>query len=269
MNKALTIFIIIGLNQFLIGQPNCEMYADSLCKKSCNIAWEASKYQGLKKSQELFDEAIKLCPGFAYSYFEKSVPYLKQGLFREWKELIDKAVELDYKYLLNRGINQVQFIRNYEEGLNDLDKLYSQVKTFEIGYSPSGEYHGQLIRAICYQKLGQLDKSIEVVEELVSSKNYHQGLFDYFHIGIIYLEKGNYEKAKSSFIKQIEENEFAEIYYYYSKIFRVKGDIDSEKKMLIKAKELYLKGQTMKNNYYHYIDQIFLKDIEQGLKKLN
>lgn len=269
MRKTLILFLILGLNQLLIGQPNCEMYADSLCKKSCNIAWEASKYQGAKKSQELFDESIKLCPDFAYSYFEKSVPYLKQGLFKEWKSLIDKAVELDAKYLLNRGINQVQFIRNYEEGLKDLENLYNQLQTFEIGYSPSGEYHAQLLRAICYQKLGQLDKSIGIMEELVTSKNYHQGLYDYFHIGIVYLQNGDLEKAEESFIKQNNENELAETLYYYSKIYEAKKDSNSQKRTLIKAKELYSNNQKMNNNYYHYIDQIFLRDIEKELRKLN
>jgi tetratricopeptide (TPR) repeat protein len=187
MKKSLITIIGVFGFQLIFGQPNCVLCKDATCVKACEISIKAAKYPGSKYSQELFDQAIALCPSFAYAYFEKSIPYLKQGLFKEWKALMDKAVKYDPSYLLNRGCNQIQFIRNYEMGVKDLDSLVALKKTIEIGFNPSGEYHAQLLRAISYQKLGNLDKAIELVEELLNSKNYYQGPFDYFHIGIIHL----------------------------------------------------------------------------------
>ena len=269
MKKVLIVFTFLLSSQIGITQPNCLLLKDSVCIKACELSDEAAKYQGSRYSQELFDQAIELCPSFAYAYYEKSVPYLKQGLMKEWKILIDKAVELEPKtYLLNRGCNQIQFFRNYENGLKDLNRLYELLGYFDIGYTNSGEYHVQMIRAISYRKLNKVDKSIEIMEELINGKNYHQGLFDFFHIGISYLEADRLQEAKKAFDKQNQENELAETYYYYSQIYKKQNQIIDSEKMLIKAKELYTNGKTMTNNYYHYLDKVFYADIENELNKL-
>lgn len=267
MKTILVSVLCIIWAQIILGQPNCQALNDAPCIKACELSNKAAKYQGSKYSQELFDQAIALCPTFAYAYFEKSVPYLKNGLFREWKELIDQAVELDFNYLLNRGINQVQFIRNYKSGLDDLNKLDSLKSSFDIGYSPSGEYHGQLIRAICYQKLGNSTRASKIIEKMVSQSNYNQGLFDFYHLGIVYLEIGELDKSKSAFDRQIEYNELSEVYFYYAQIHEKEGDNKSAIEKLKKAKELYNSGNTMTSSYYHYIDKIYYQDIENAISK--
>jgi len=266
--KTIIIISILLTSMSLIGQGNCNIYQGE-CKAACELSYEANKGQGSKHSQELFDSCIVLCPSFAYAYFEKSVPYLKQGLFKEWKILIDKAVQNDPSYKLNRGCNQIQFIRNYEEGVKDLDQLVELKKSIEIGFSPSGEYHAQLLRAICYQKMGNTIKAIELAEELIDSKSYYQGLFDFFHIGIIYLDANMIEKSKESFDRQIEENEFAEIYFYYSKLYGKIGEFELQRKALEKADNLYRANRIMENSYYHYIDKVFQIDITEELNRLN
>lgn len=268
MRNILISFVCLLIPQLTSGQLNCSLLKDSSCVKACEMSDRAADFQGSKYSQELFDQAIILCPTYAYSYFEKSVPYLKQGLWKEWKELMDKAVDLDSQYLLNRGCNQVQYIRNYKSGLNDLNKLYELRGKFDIGFNPSGEYHGQLIRAICYQKLGDIDKAIEIVEQMVSQTNYSVGLYDYFHLGVMYLDAGEVEKAKKSFDKQVEENEFAEIYYYYSEIYLAEKNKSGAVEALEKAKNLYDRELILSNTYYHYIDKVFYGDIEKELTDL-
>lgn len=268
--KSIIIVIAISIvSSFTLAQGNCNLY-EGKCKDACELAYEANKkYQGSSKSQQLFDKCIELCPTFAYAYFEKSVPYLKQGLFKEWKSLIDIAVKNDPSYLLTRGCNQIQFIRNYEEGVKDLDKLVEIRKSIEIGYSQSGEYHAQLLRAICYQKLGNINRALELSCELINSPNYSQGPYDFFHIGIFHLEAGNLDQSEEAFVKQNEYNEKAENYFYLSKVFEKKGEPSKQRKLLNKAKELYEKEQIMTNSYYHYTDKIFKSDIEDKLNKLN
>jgi len=262
MKCKLTILIVqIGMT-ILNSQPNCLVFEKGDCRTACELAVEASNFQGAKHSQEMFDEAIQLCPSFAYAYYEKSVPYLKHGLILEWKELIDKAVEYDpHNYLLNRGCNQIQFFKNYEAGLKDLDRLYELMGRFEIGHTNSGEYDVQLIRAIACRKIGDVEKSIEIIEELLDSDQYFQNMYDYFHIGITYLEANLLEKAEAAFVKQIEYNEFAEIYYYYSIVFQKLNQNNMAIEMLSRGIELYKKDIIMKNNYYHHLDKVFYSEL--------
>lgn len=253
----------------VMAQPNCTIIQDSTCRIACEYAvFAGSKYQGSKYSQELLDQSIALCPS-AYAYYEKSVPYLKQGLISQWKNIIDKAVELDSSYLLNRGCNQILFYKNYENGLRDLDRLYKIKGRFYIGTSPNGDYDIQLIRAIAYRKIGQPEMSLQIIKELLKSKEYSKGVNDGFHIGITYMEVDQLGKAKHFFDEQSEYNDFADIFYYYSKVLQKEGKIEEAKKMLIKGIELYQAGRHLSYHYYHYPDKIFLKDFERELDKLS
>lgn len=257
-------------------QLNCNIYQGA-CKEACEQFMleikplgtpESELPQGSKQSQMLFDKSIVKCPSIAYFHFEKSVPYLKRGLYREWKRLIDIAISYDVGYLLNRGANQIQYLRNYEEGLKDLNQLVEIRNSIHIGYSPSGEYHAQILRAICYQKLGNYPKALELIDQLLSSDNYFQDPYDFFHIGIINLEASNLEAAKEAFHKQNEYDEFAETYFYFAKVYDAEKNEAKQKEMLEKALSLYTRGKTMSNNYYHYIDKVFALDIQDSLDAL-
>lgn len=209
MRISIYILLQLLISSCALAQLNCNLYQGQ-CKEACEqfmleikpLGTPESKLpQGSKESQMLFDKSIAKCPSMAYFHFEKSVPYLKRGLFSEWKRLMDVAVQYDTGYLLNRGANQIQYLRNYEEGLKDLNQLVEMRNSIHIGYNPSGEYHAQMLRAICYQKLGNHSKALELLEELLSSDNYFQDPYDFFHIGIINLEAGNLNAAKEAFDK--------------------------------------------------------------------
>src|SRR5690606_21534705 len=102
------------------------------------LSIEAEREQGARRSQLLFDEAIKLCPGFDFAYYEKSVPYLKRGDFITWRRLMDMAVELNPKRNLgDRGWCRYQFLRDYQGAIQDIEKLDSLV-IYDIGFSVNG-----------------------------------------------------------------------------------------------------------------------------------
>lgn len=123
--KHAYIFLFLGISTAVYAQLNCNVYKeDKACYEACTIAVEAGNYQGYKQSQQGFDKAITLCPALSYAWFEKSVPYLKRGLFVEWRKLIDKAVELDpLQHLGYRGWCRYQFLRDYKGAIEDLEKL--------------------------------------------------------------------------------------------------------------------------------------------------
>ncbi len=268
MTKIFWILIICLFVSNLNAQENCNLYEGD-CKKACEISIEASKFQGSRSSQLLFDSCIALCPTFASAYYEKSVPFLKHGLITQWKELIDKAVELKPKsFLLNRGCNQIQFFRNYANGLKDLNRLYQLTGHFNIGYTNSGEYHVQMIRAIAYRKVGNILKSIEIMQALLNSDWYSIGLYDFHHLGVSYLEAGQLNEAKQAFTKQLNENELAETYYYIALILEKEDQFEQAQEMLSKAEVNYKNGSTMNNNYYHFLDKVFYSEIQTATKRL-
>ncbi len=64
-----------------MAQGNCLLYPkDSPCRKACELCEQASRfYQGSRQALELRDQAIAICPEFAYAWSENSVAYLKRG----------------------------------------------------------------------------------------------------------------------------------------------------------------------------------------------
>jgi len=157
------IFVITICTSY--GPPNCNLYKnDKNCHLACLEAEKAVTYsQGSKSSQEHFDKSIELCPSFDYSYYQKSVPYAKRGLIREWKKLIDKAVEHDPKEnLSNRGWYHFYFMRNYEAAIKDVEEL-DRLQKYDIGPTGDGMYHLNIMKALCWKGLGETQKAIDII----------------------------------------------------------------------------------------------------------
>lgn len=248
---------------FLIGQPNCEILKEDIhCYESCKKAWKAISYgQGSAESQELFDESIMLCPSFAYSYMEKGVPFLKRGEFIQWKQLIDKAVELSpSEYLGYRGWCRLQFLRDYKGAIKDIETLKKTVD-YDIGFCQNGNYHLEVALALCYKELGQLEKAKTIINNYLISTNYSEGLYDYYHLAVIEYQLGNYQTAIDLLNTQLENNPLAEVYYYLALSFKELNKIDEYNKTLYKAEQLYLEEISLLDNYAEPIDKIYLSDI--------
>ena len=257
-------FLILLMNIKLKSQMNCNSFEGADCKKACELIKWAEQYQGYKYSQIAFDKALELCPNFDYAYREKSVPYLKRGDFVTWKILIDKAVNLNPKNNLGyRGWCKYQFLRDYQGAIRDFESLEALYGSNEIGYSPNGMYHLEIVKAICYNEIGKTDLAIHEFQKQLAKKNYTPLLLDYYHLAVLYFEIKDYDNAKTYFEKQIANNDYyAEPYYYLALIYKRNNNIKQYKKNLVKAEEMYNKEYIMKDNYTHPIDKIYKKDIE-------
>jgi tetratricopeptide (TPR) repeat protein len=270
MKKAVPLFVLFLLSRNLHAQPNCEIYkADEKCYNACQEAMRAIRYeQGSHQSQEHFDKSIEQCPTFAYSYMEKAVPYLKRGLFVEWKAMIDKAVELaPEEYLGYRGWCRLQFLRDYEGAINDIEKLKSLVN-YDIGYCQTGDYHLNIALALCYKELGDFTKARELFLEQLSSKNYSEGLYDYYHFGVLEYEAGNYEKAIIYFDKQLEANDYlGETYYFKALTNKQLNQNEQYFQNLKNAENYYRNGKIRTDTYTETVDKIYLSDILEEINE--
>jgi tetratricopeptide (TPR) repeat protein len=258
---------------FAAAQLNCNVYklaGDEACYKACEEANAAAElYQGSKESQIKFDKAIKMCPTLDYAYFEKSVPYLKNGQFVEWKKLIDQAVDLNPTGRLGyRGWCRYQFLRDYKGAIADIERLDSMVN-YDIGYAVNGDYHLQVARALCYKALGDKKKAIEIIETQLAVKDYVPMNYDYLHLGVLKLETGDVAGAILFLKKQIALNDYlADTYYYLALAYRQQGDQGECVTALEKAKVFYEKGRKRLDFYTHPADKVYLADIERELASM-
>lgn len=246
-------------------QPNCNAYlykGDTLQYKACNLIEKADQYyQFQREFQEVFDEAIKIAPNFAYAYREKSTAYLKSGDFLTWKKLIDKAVDLDYvQNLPYRAWCRYQFFKDYKGAINDIEKLDS-LANYDIGYSINGDYHLNIVKGICYSVLNQNQKAIKIFETQLNLKEYSAGLYDYYQLGVTYFEIKDYKNALKSFEKQTQRNDIAENAYYKSKIYKLlKKDADYKKNKEI-ALKLYGENKKLYDPYTYHTNTVYYSTI--------
>lgn len=268
-------YILLFLFSFtcISAQPNCEAYkyyGDTLKYKACKKAELKDKhYQFSKEFMDILDEAILIDSTFAYAYREKSTAYLKSGDFITWKKLIDKSVKFDTVGNLGyRGWCRYQFFRDYKGAIVDIEKLSTLVK-YDIGFSINGTYHLNIVKGLCYKALGEKEKAIKIIEDQIklNEKEDFVGIYDYLHLGVLYLETENFESAIKIFKKQSETNELAENQYYYALTLLKQGKVTEHKSCLKKAKELYINDIKMFDPYTNPMDKIYLEDIEQKLKE--
>lgn len=264
MKIALTFFALcIGAS--VLAQPNCQAflyYGDTLKYEACEKAKECKgHYQFSKEYQQALDAALEIDSTFGPAYESKSTAYLKSGDFLTWKRLIDKAVYYNEEESLGyRGWCRYQFFRDYQGAIDDIERLDGLVD-HDIGYGANGDYHLHMARAICYKALGQKEKALEIMEMQLAQPDNHVGLYDYLHLGVVYLELDDPDKAAEALEKQIEHNDLAEAHFYLARCFEARGDWEQTMLHLEEAKRLYAQQRRMADGYMHYDDKVYLQDI--------
>jgi len=244
------------------------MKGDSCRYKACKFLEESPDYfQLTQKYMEIKDKAIEMCPEYALVYKQKSTAFLKTGDFINWKTLIDKAVKLNPKENLNyRGWCRFQFFRDYKGAIQDIEEL-DRIVDYDIGYCQNGDYHLNIAKGLCYKMLGKKVKAIQIIKNQIEKDTTCQGLYDHLHLGVLFLETNDYEKAINEFKKQSKINEIAETYYYQALAFKKIKNQEKYSRDIKKAQELYLSKKYMIDIYTHHIDKIYLQDIQNEIEK--
>ncbi|MTI20376.1 tetratricopeptide repeat protein [Fulvivirga sp. RKSG066] len=250
-------------------QPNCNAFlymGDTVKFDACEKAMEISgHHQFSREFQTILDESIAIDPTFDYAFVEKSVAYLKSGDFVTWKALMDKAVSLDAASNLGyRGWCRYQFFRDYQGAIEDLERLKNLLK-YDIGNSQNGDYHLQIVRGICYSALGNHQKAIAIIEEQLAKEDHYIGKFDYLHLGVIYLNMGEFEKALKAFENQSNVNDLAENHYYMALAYQSLKNHAQYVSALEKSVNMYKQGLIMRDPYTHPHHKVYLSEIEKEL----
>ncbi len=266
MKKLLSLFLLLTpLFYKAPPRPNCEMFRDNEpCYQACQQSYKAIQYpQGSRNSQIHFDRAIELCEDFAYAWHEKAVPYLKRGDFITWRKLMDKAVILAPEEKLGyRGWCRYQFLRDYQGAIDDIERLEAMVN-YDIGYAQNGDCHLIVAKALAYKGLGQHDKALEILEAFVTGPDFYALPYDFLHLGVMYLERGDLEKALKSLKEQINVNpQLADNYYYLAQVHKQKGNLAEARVHIRRCIELYDQGLYRKDVYTTPMDAVSRAEID-------
>ncbi|WGH76424.1 hypothetical protein P8625_04480 [Tenacibaculum tangerinum] len=269
MRFIITYFLICFGSK--IFAQNCESYkwkGNYKKYEACKKQKEAYQfYQFTKEYQELLDEVIQIDSTYDDAYWAKSIAYLKSGDFLSWKPLIDKAVELNPKMHLGyRGWCRYQFFRDYKGAIRDIEE-YEKIIKGDIGYCQNGDYHLLIAKAICYKAIGKKDEAIKIIEDYLKNNNEESDLFNYYHLGVLYFEKGEYQQALKNFKKQEESNKLADNKYYIAMCNKHLNNIKEYKEKIIQAEEMAKEGFFMQDPYTHHYDKVYRSQIIEELNR--
>ncbi len=268
MKTSFTIIAVFICTCSIQAQPNCNVFlwkGDTAQYKACKMLTENlhNYYQFSKEFHKLVDSAIAICPYFAYAYREKAAPYVKSGNFTAWKKYIDLAVKYDsLGYLPVRASLRYKFFADYGGAIQDIE-LLERINKFDIGSTSNGTYHLTIVKALCYKQLGKIKESIDIIEHFMQQKNYSIGLYDYFHLGVMYFETGEYEKAITTLNNQLVQYDFAEVQYYLALAYKKAGNTGAYLQAKQSAALLHKDKRRLFDDYHFMIDQIFEKDISK------
>lgn len=265
-----TLILLLFVSAISMHAQNCNFYllqGDTCQNEACKIAEPRNiHYQYSKEYQEICDDAIAHCPDYAPAYSHKSTAYLKSGDFVTWEYLMGKAVDLVPKdYLAYRGWCRYSFFLDYQGAIEDLERLESLIG-YETGYSAEGDYHLQVARALCYKGLGNKEKAISILEDYFEKSNGDGRVYNYLHLGVLYLESGQIAKAKACMEKQLQINSLAEAHYYMALIHKSEKDDPACRSQLELAKTQYEAGLRMRHDYTHHMDKVYLIQINEALE---
>lgn len=273
MSRATILLLVLAWCLSAKAQPNCEAYkylGDTLKYQACLASQgRLGFYQFSYPYQQALDKALAIDPSYDYAYRAKSTAYLKSGDFLTWKQLIDKAVEYNLEeHLGYRGWCRYQFFRDYTGAIRDIELLDSLVD-YDIGYSANGNYHLHVARALCYKAIGQPARAISIIKVLLKSPGYMPNMYDYLHLGVLYLEAGNLTHARAALESQLGLNDLAEARYYLARVAQQEGDTAAARAQLEQALQRYEERKYLFDDYSHPPDRIFREDIMSALDEVN
>ena len=262
MKITISIFFLF-FTTLIFCQENCFAYLEnSPERKACELCDEALKHQqGSKESQLIFDKAIAIGPNFAWSYYQKSVPYLKRGFLNEGLQILNKAVKLKpLEYLCYRGYWYWQY-KNYDLCIKDLETYYALPKAY-LQFTPGGEKDMRLILGLAYAKNKNLEKGIKIIEDYIAQFKTEGdiGFSDYHTLAMIYTLNNQNDKAIKTMAKQLAINQdIPDSYYYLGLAYKQKSEF---KNAIIYFKKALLKFKAA--SYYNNPNagfRVYLEDV--------
>ncbi|GAA3519819.1 hypothetical protein GCM10022393_37540 [Aquimarina addita] len=267
--KVTLIISLLLYNILCYGQDNCFIYPEgSGNRKACELSYKAIELsQGSKESQLIFDAAIAIGPEYAWTYYEKSVPYFKRGFLTQGLHILNKAVKLKpLDYLCYRAYWYWQY-QNYNLCIQDLETYYSLPKSYQQ-FTPGGEKDMRLILGLAYAKNNKYAKAIKTIEDCINSYESEDdiGLADYHSLGILYLKNKQYDNAINTLTKQLAIYDMIpDSYFFLGLAYKGVSDFKQAQVQFNQALIMFKDDQRYPNPNAGF--RIYASDVEKEIDK--
>jgi len=162
-----------------------------------------------RKSIEIMKKAVEIDPEFAMAYRSLAAAYGNLGLGKEWRESLDRALELSDRV----SIRERYLIQGYAE--RDISKrIEAYSKLLEL-YPDDMIGNNQL--GLLYSYLEQWDKALERFKVNVQNKD--EGIQAYINLADVYMAIGMYDEANKIleyYLNDISDNAAIHNYLAYN-----------------------------------------------------
>jgi len=235
-------------------------------------------YQTSQMHRIYKDSALLAVPDHVNYMQRASYSYKKAGEHIKAMEMLNKAVAIDTANSSTAALeykvwSMLYYYRDYESTIKDVDKV------IEISKIPYKGCHGEsclLLKAQAYYQLGEYKKAIETFDYLFTllkeqGVNPKDDFLSNFYLARSYFKLNDLDKSLFYLEEQLSMpySVKAELNFYAGQIYVLKNDNKKAKQHFLKAKELYLQNDKMNEPYIERFDEIFMKDIELEINKLN
>jgi len=170
-----------------------------------------------RKSIEIMKKAVEIDPEFAMAYRSLAASYGNLGLGKEWRESLDRALELsDRVSIRERYLIQGYAERDIRKRIEAYSKLLELYPDDMIGNNQLG---------LLYSNLEQWDKASERHKANVQNKD--EGIQAYINLADVYMALGMYDEANKIleyYLNDISDN--AEIHNFLAMNYLCQGKFD-------------------------------------------
>ena len=228
--------------------------------------WKQANYSGLysEKRQKYLDSALLIKPDSAYFWQQKAMPLYKARKYSVGKPFLKKAVEYDPEGSLEySGFMKCIFSKEYEESIIE---LLEAKERFGDSYVMDHTYNFYI--GLDYLQLNAFEKAKEYLlkSQQQQFKDFPNDTpeeachyLDWFYLGIVEYELGNYEEAIQNFDMSLKVyTNFGDAMYYKAFSLRDSEQLEDAKKVYTQAFENNQNTINEDNVYYEvYPYQIF------------
>ncbi len=231
--NALRIELVAGQDYMLVKRYTQDPDAYNFYLQG-RVEWNKRTEAGIRRSIELYQEAIARDPDFALAYVGIADAHSFLGrlgfappteVFPKAKEAAEKALEIDDA--LAEGYVAIAFIKyNYDWSWMDAEIDFNWAIGLNPNYATAYQYYGSLLATVGrfdeamakFEKARELDPKSLPIQASIASLYYYTGQYDLavrswreimkldrsipwapFNLGLAYLEKGEHKKAIKEF----------------------------------------------------------------------
>lgn len=195
--------------------------------------------------QLYLDSIISILSKDPFFWQQKAMPLFKQKKYELGMNYLDKAVELDTTthYREYRAFIKCIFQRHYSESLAEFNEVIKI--NGENGIVMNHPYTFWM--GLCYLQLNEFDKAKEFIEKAIAfaKKNNFVNPYEFFYLGIVEYELGNYQKAIIKFDQSLEDYANFSDAKYYKALSLIHLDKKAEGEiLLLEAEKDFKNGNT-------------------------